>query len=390
MASPISPSNRVCAIAPSATKIMAEQAAKHPNPVSLGQGVPGFTTPHHIIAAVKDALQNKPESCVYTLQNGLFELRQALARQLKKEKGVEIDPETEICITVGAMEGLLDALFAVTDPGDEVLLPSPTYASYTEQVLLANACPVFVPLDNQWQLDFQALEQAITARTKALMLCNPGNPTGNVYGAEQLEQLCCFALANNLVLVLDEAYDYLVYDQTALLNPLSKPAYKKVVISVGSLSKKYCLTGFRVGWVAADQQWMEHIAKVHDATTICAPTPSQYAALAALEGDQQWIADCCREMEQRKELCCRRMDKLSDYFSYVEPQGAFYLMAKYLFSRKASDIIAAKLLAETGVITVPGGSYGAGGEGHLRISFGGSEKLINEAFNRIERWLSTL
>ncbi|PIE66423.1 MAG: aminotransferase, partial [Desulfobacterales bacterium] len=105
---------------------MAEQAAKHPNPVSLGQGVPGFTTPHHIIAAVKDALQNKPESCVYTLQNGLFELRQALARQLKKEKGVEIDPETEICITVGAMEGLLDALFAVTDPGDEVLLPSPT------------------------------------------------------------------------------------------------------------------------------------------------------------------------------------------------------------------------------------------------------------------------
>lgn len=364
----ITPSKRVRSIVPSATKLMAERAARHPDPVSLGQGIPGFTPAPHIISTVQEVLSNTPESCTYTLQNGMPALRQALAKQLKKEKGVEVDPESEICITVGAMEGLLGALFTVIDQGDEVLLPSPTYASYTEQVLLAGGRPVFVPLDPHWQLDFTALNQAVTAQTKALMLCNPGNPTGNVFAPEQIEQLCRFALEHNIVLILDEAYDYLVYSKTRLCNPLSKPEYRKVVISIGSLSKKYCLTGFRVGWVAADRQWMEQIAKVHDATTICAPTPSQYAALAALEGDQEWVADCCREMEQRRALCCTRMDGLPDFFSYVEPQGAFYLMAKYLFTTEDADTVAKKLLDEAGVITIPGSSYGSGGEGHLRIS----------------------
>jgi len=386
----LTPSKRVRSIVPSATKLMAEQAAKHPDPVSLGQGVPGFAPPPHVISAVQEVLSNTPGSCTYTLQNGLPELRQALAKQLHREKGVEVDSESEICITVGAMEGLLGALFAVIDQDDEVLLPSPTYASYTEQILLAGGRPVSVPLDPNWQLDFTALKQAVTDHTQALMLCNPGNPTGNVFAPDQIEQLCRFALENGIVLILDEAYDYLVYYKTRLFNPLSEPAYRKMVISIGSLSKKYCLTGFRVGWVAADREWMEQIAKVHDATTICAPTPSQYAALAALESDQGWVAECCAEMEQRRALCCKRMDGLSDFFSYVPPQGAFYLMAKYLFTTADADTVARRLLDEAGVITIPGSSYGSGGEGHLRISFGGSKEQLNKAFDRIEKWLDNL
>ncbi len=166
--------------------------------------------------------------------------------------------------------------------------------------------------------------------------------------------------------------------------------FRDHVISIYSLSKKYALTGWRVGWVAAAKGWMAQIMKVHDATTICAPTPSQFAALAALDGDQNCVAVMRDELVKRKKLCCARLDKLNKYFSYVPPKGAFYLMAKYLFSEASSQEVAIRLLEEAKVITIPGGSFGQGGEGHLRISFGGEMQVIDEAFDRIEQWLGKL
>ena len=147
------------------------------------------------------------------------------------------------------------------------------------------------------------------------------------------------------------------------------------------------MTGWRVGWVTAAKGWMEQIMKVHDATAICAPTPSQFAALAALDGDQECVEVMRKKLVERKTLCCARLDKLNKYFSYVPPKGAFYVMAKYLFSDAGSEEIAIQLLEEAKVITIPGGAFGKGGEGHLRISFGGELAVINEAFDRIEQWL---
>ncbi|WP_269434914.1 pyridoxal phosphate-dependent aminotransferase [Desulfosarcina ovata] len=152
-------------------------------------------------------------------------------------------------------------------------------------------------------------------------------------------------------------------------------------------SKKYALTGWRVGWVIAAARWMEQIMKVHDAATICSPTPSQIAALAALEGDQECVQDMRSELTKRRALCCERLDRLSDYFSYVPPKGAFYVMSKYRFTDDNSHEVAIRLLEEAKVITIPGGAFGLGGEGHLRLSFGCEEKVIDEAFDRIERWL---
>ena len=384
---PIHPSRRVRAISPSATKEMAIIAAQIGGCVSLGQGVPSFPTPAHILAAVTRALRQDPSSGQYSLQTGMPALRSRIAAYLLREKRITVDPESEICVTVGGMEALLATVLAVVDAGDEVILPSPTYASYTEQILLAGGIPVYVPLTRTWDLDLEAIGKAVSVKTKAIMLCNPGNPTGTVFADEQTVALCNLAAAHHFVVITDDAYDYVVYDGAMPLNPFSIDQFRNNVISISSLSKKYALTGWRVGWVVAARRWMEQIMKVHDAATICSPTPSQFAALAALDGDPGCVARMRDELVKRKTLCCERMDRLARYFSYVPPRGAFYLMARYLFSSASSQEVAIRLLREAKVVTIPGGPFGKGGEGHLRISFGGELPVIDEAFDRIERWL---
>jgi aminotransferase len=382
-------SRRVRQIAVSATKAMAQEAARIGDCVSLGQGVPSFATPDGVIARITDLLKTNPACGKYTLQTGLPELRRRIARMLSEEQQVTLDPEREICLTVGAMEGLLATLMSVVDPGDEVLLPTPTYASYIEQVHLAGGVPVYAPLKPDWCLDLEAITRAITPKTRALMLCNPGNPTGNVITELEVLALCELAVDHGFVLVVDATYDYLVYGDRSALNPLSLPTYRNHVVSVSSFSKKYALTGWRIGWVTATAPLMAQIMKVHDATTICAPTPSQYAALAALDLEPGWLRDCRAALERRRDLCCRRLDTLREFFSYVAPQGAFYVMARYLFSNRPSQEVAGELLHGARVITIPGSSYGPGGEGHLRLSFGGEETEIDAAFDRIEAWLKT-
>ncbi|MCP3891990.1 MAG: pyridoxal phosphate-dependent aminotransferase [Desulfobulbaceae bacterium] len=383
-------SSRVRNISTSATKEMAIIAAQIGGCVSLGQGVPSFTTPHHIVDAVTKVLVEDPSSGQYSLQTGMVTLRNRIAEYLREEKKIVADPESEICVTVGGMEALLATVLTVVDEGDEVILPTPTYASYIEQVLLAGGIPKYVPLTDNWGLDLEAIEHAIGPKTKAIMICNPGNPTGTVFSDAETISLCKLGVAHNFVIITDEAYDYIVYEGEMPFSPLSMEEFRNNVISIYSLSKKYALTGWRVGWVTAAKGWMQQIMKVHDATAICAPTPSQFAALAALNGEQNCVAEMREKLIERKELCCARLDKLHKYFSYVTPKGAFYVMAKYLFSDDDSQEIAIRLLNEAKVITIPGGAFGAGGEGHLRISFGGELETINEAFDRIEQWLDKI
>ena len=380
-------SRRVQAIAPSATKNMAIEAARIGGCVSLGQGVPSFATPPAVLAAVCTVLKNDPSCGKYSLQTGMPALRERLARLLLEEKGINADPEAEICVTVGGMEALLCTMLTLVDEGDEVILPSPTYASYIEQIHLAGGRPVFAPLDSRWGLDIEALQQAITAKTRAIMLCTPGNPTGNALSNDEMRAICELARQHGLYLICDETYDYLVYDGITRLSPLSLPQYRERVVLISSLSKKYALTGWRVGWVTACAPLMAQIMKVHDATAICAPTPSQHAALAALDVGSQWLADTRAALLKRRDLCCRRLEDLRDFFSFVPPQGAFYVLARYLFSQDDAQSVAYRILREAKVITIPTSGFGVGGEGHLRLSFGGEEGEINEAFDRLDNWL---
>ena len=380
-------SRRVRAIAPSATKNMAIEAARIGGCVSLGQGVPSFATPQAVVNAVCTVLQSDSSCGKYSLQTGMPALRERLARLLLEEKGIHADPETEICVTVGGMEALLCTVLTLVDEGDEVILPSPTYASYIEQIFLAGGKPVFAPLNENWGLDIEALLRAITPRTRAIMLCTPGNPTGNALSNDEIIAICELARQYKLYLICDETYDYLVYDGIARISPLSLPQYRERVVLISSLSKKYALTGWRVGWVTACQALMAQIMKVHDATAICAPTPSQHAALAALEVGSEWLAETKAALIKRRHLCCQRLDELGEFFSYVPPQGAFYVLARYLFSSDEAQTVAMRMLQEARVITIPTGGFGLGGEGHLRLSFGGEEAEINEAFDRLQHWL---
>ncbi|MFV0423817.1 pyridoxal phosphate-dependent aminotransferase [Oleidesulfovibrio sp.] len=378
---------RVQQIKISATKLMPMLAARIGGCVSLGQGVPSFATPPHIIESVYKALRDDPATGKYSLQPGMPALRQAIAEHLAENNNFSVDPDREVAVTVGAMEALLMALLTVVDRGDEVILPCPGYASHAEQILMAEGFPVHVPLRNaDWGLDVEAIRTAITDRTRAIIVCNPGNPTGTVYADEDVRALCKLALEHNLVLISDETYDYMVYDGPAPLSPASLPEMRDHVIVINSFSKKYALTGWRVGYAAASAGWMDELLKVHDATAICAPTVSQYAALAALTGPQDCVTQMCEALHRRRDLTMERMRGLAPAFDCVAPKGAFYVMARYTCTDAPSAEVARTILEEAKVITVPGASFGPAGEGHLRLSFGADEAELTECFDRLQAW----
>lgn len=381
-------SRRVRQITVSAIKEMPLLASKIPGCVSLGQGIPSFPTPTHIVEAACRALRDLPDAGKYTLGPGLPSLREALAGALGAAKGIEVDPERELCVTVGAMEGLLAAMLTVVERGDEVILPSPNYASHIEQVLLAEGIPVFVPLRREdWQMEPDLVASAISPRTRAIVLCNPHNPTGAHFPRSAVEAVVDLAVKHNLFVISDEAYDFLVYGGEAHVSPVSYPEMKDRVIATFSFSKKYAMTGWRLGYVYACEGLLDQMMKIHDALAICAPTVSQYAALAALEGPQECVEDIREALRERRDLACRRLDRLSAAFRYVKPQGAYYLMARFLRPAMDSMRFALRLLHEARVVTVPGEAFGPGGAGHVRLSYGGTPDDIEEAFDRIAAWL---
>ncbi|WP_461210802.1 pyridoxal phosphate-dependent aminotransferase [Desulfocurvus sp. DL9XJH121] len=383
-------SRRVQAIRISETKLMPMIAAKVGGCVSLGQGVPSFATPEHVVEAVCRCLREDASSGKYTLQPGLPALREAVADLLAREKDVHADPDTEVAITVGGMEALLCAILSLVERGDEVLLPSPAYASHVEQVSLAEGVPVAVPLRSEdWGLDLAAMEAAVTPRTKAVVFCNPSNPTGAVFSDDDVRALADFCLRHGLYLITDETYDSLVYDGPMPLSPTSLPGMRERTVLVNSFSKRYALTGWRVGYACAHKDIMAEMLKVHDCTAICAPAPSQAAALAALTGPQEPIEAMREALARRRDLACKRLDELAPHFGYVRPGGAFYIMARYAMTDEPSLALAARLIHEARVITIPGGTFGRFGEGHLRLSYGGDEAELGECFDRIAAWTAS-
>jgi aminotransferase len=386
---------RVAQISVSAIKQMPVLASKVEGCISLGQGIPSFATPSFIVEGVIEGLRREDWIGKYSLQPGLPALKQAVARRLGETKGVAVDPETELFISCGAMEALAAGIATVIERGDEVLLPSPNYSSHIEQILFAEGTPVFIPLveEEGWRLDVRGFEKAVTEKTKAILICHPMNPTGAVFSREDLTALAEIAVERNLFVIVDEAYDFLVYDGLRHFSLSSIPELKKNLMACYSFSKAYCMTGWRVGYMYAPGRLIDQVLKVHDAFAICAPTVSQYAALTALkatngrdgEGDR-FMHRLVEALDSRRKLTCERLDRLSSLFAYQKPKGAYYVFPKILMNEMGSVDLALRLLYEAKVITVPGNGFGPTGEGHIRLSFGSSEKQINEAFDRIESW----
>ncbi len=389
-------SKRVANISISAIKKMPILAEKISGCVSLGQGIPSFPTPRFIRNGVIKALQKEDFIGKYSLQPGIPQLKKEIAKLLIREKNIPaIDPEKEIFVSCGAMEALACAISCLIEKGDEAILFSPTYTSYIEQVIFCEGKPVFVPFleTKEWKLDINSLKKAITKKTKVIIFSNPVNPTGYVFPEEELREIAKIAKENNLYIVADETYDFLTYDSNPIFSLLSIPDMRDKVIGVFSFSKMFCMTGWRVGYMIASPKIISQVLKVHDAFTICAPTISQYAALVGLlqtngktgKGDK-----CIQKLKlallKRRDLMCKRLDSLSDFFEYIKPAGAYYIFPKMKNSKMDSKTLALELLEKAKVITIPGVAFGPQGEGHLRMSFGGSEEIINEAFDRIGRY----
>jgi len=381
-------SDRVRQIKKSAIHEMTRLSREIEDVAFLSWAKPTSDTPEHIkeaaIAAIRGGFAGG-----YSQSSGLLELREEIAKKLVRDNHIPANP-AQIVVTVGAIEGLAATVMALIDPGDEVILPSPTYSTHIRQVLIASGIPVLVPTieSDRFILDIKGIKEAITPRTKAILYCSPSNPTGTVFSEKQLRQLAEIALEHDLMVITDEAYEYFVYDGHKHFSIASIPEMMDYTVSCFTFTKTYAMTGWRIGYLHADEALIPQITKAHIPFAICAPVVSQHAALAALQGPQDCVEMFKAHYLATRDLMCRRLDRLSSIFAYYKPGGS-YLMFPRILSEKGrmdSTTFCQQLLREARVSTTPGIAFGPTGEGHLRLSFCVPEEMINKAFDRMETY----
>jgi len=378
-------SQAVASVPPSGIRRFFDVAAQLEDCISLGVGEPDFVTPWHIREAAIWSIEKGYTT--YTSNYGLFTLRQRIASHLKRRYGVDYSPENEILVTVGVSEGLDVAMRALLNPGDEVIFFEPSYVSYAPCVLFAGGQPVPVPTDYRlgFQPDVRRLREAITPRTKAILLCYPNNPTGAVASRPVLEEVVQIAVENDLYLITDEIYDRLVYD-TEHTCVASLPGAAERTILLGGFSKSYAMTGWRIGYACAPAQIIEMMMKVHQYTMLCAPIAAQKAAEEALEHGEPEVERMRREYDRRRRLVVERLNDIG--LECVPPQGAFYVFPSIRCTGLCSEEFTERLLWEERVAVVPGNVFGNSGEGHVRLSYATSLPKIEEALHRIERFVN--
>lgn len=390
-------------------KEMETRTSKVPEAVSLSQGVSDFETPECIKRRAIEHIKSGDVS-KYSLSAGLIELREAVELDLAK-RGIYYDFENEIIITAGATEAINVALSTILEPEDEVLIPDPTYTSYQESIKSAKGIPVFMPLfeEKNWAFNEERIEKKITKKTKAILFCNPNNPTGTIYNKEQLMKILEIAEKNNLYVLVDEVYRDFIYDNKDFYSIGSFSQFRNRIIYIFSFSKSYSMTGWRVGFLATEKSLAQKILARHDVSVICAPVISQWAALSAIEQAEEEKNYFKETFKDRRDLICSHLDGMSDWFSYQRPSSAYFIFPK--FSEKLIQILenqkvnkkykmkdyqekslswklALELLYEAKVAVVPGQAFGKKGENHIRMCFGRSNEDILKVMVRIKDYLN--
>lgn len=351
--------------------------------ISLGVGEPDFVTPWHIREACIYSLEKG--YTMYTSNLGLLELREAVALDLAGSYGVQYDPRSQILITVGVSEALDLAFRALVCPGEEVLIPEPSYVSYAPGVILAGGVPVMMPtsMENNFQLTAQQVEAAITPRTKALLLCYPNNPTGAVMGREELLKISEVARAHDLIVISDEIYDKLTYigEHTCLA---ALPGMQERTVLLNGFSKAYAMTGWRVGYACGNPDFIGAMTKIHQYSMLCTPITAQMAALEALKNGASGMQRMVQQYNRRRHLVMQSFKDMG--LPCFEPGGAFYAFPRVAVTGLKSEEFAEELLKEEQVAVVPGSAFGPSGEGFVRISYAASVDDLSEAFRRMARF----
>ena len=380
-------SSNVSGIAVSAIKEMTIRSARVPGAASLAWGLPSFSTPLSIRQAVQKALDNDPDIGKYALPDGLAEFRAAVAAKHQRSTGMPTDADQNVLITAGNMQALNALFHVVLDADDEIILTDPGFASHFQQIRLCGGKPVSWPLDESrgWSLDINSLPDLISDKTKAILLVSPSNPTGSIFSEDDLRRVADIAVHYDLLILLDDPYSHLTYENQDLYFNLAAAAeYKDRVAYCFTFSKIHAMSGWRLGYMIVPEALKRQVMKVHDATIICTPRISQIAGLAALRGDRTHIPEFQKILAERRSLICARLDRVQHVFDYVLPQGAYYVFPRILVKHDDSREFSLRLLREANVTVTPGAAFGRQGEHHVRMAFCVSDDVINLAFDRIE------
>ncbi len=378
-------SKQVKRIPPSGIRRFFDLLASIEGVISLGVGEPDFPTPWHIREAAISSLEKG--YTMYTSNLGMPELRQELSLYLKNNYDLEYDPDSELLITVGVSEALDLAMRAILNPGDAVIVPDPHYVSYDACVILAGGTPVKVPTnpESNFELSAADIEARVTGKTRAILIGYPANPTGAVMSQEKLSQLAEVARRHNLLVISDEIYAKLVYgvDHTCVA---ALPEMRENTVLLGGFSKAYAMTGWRVGYAAADREIIAAMTKIHQYTMLCAPIMGQEAAIEALKSGEDSVTEMVEEYNRRRLVIVKGLNDIG--LPCFEPQGAFYAFPSIKGTGMTSEEFAEKLLLEEKVAVVPGSAFGQCGERYVRCCYATSLADIEEALARMKRFMA--
>jgi aspartate aminotransferase len=382
--------SRVRDLAPSPTLAVSDRArqlkAEGIDVIDLGGGDPDFITPEHIRAAATEAMNAGDTH--YVASAGIPTLRKAIADKLRVDNGIEVDPNGGVIVTPGGKQALFEAALAFVEPGVDVLIPEPAWVSYGPMVELAGGTAVPVPLDpdDNWRLTSEALADAWTPATRILLINSPNNPTGRVLDNAELNAVATFAQERDLLVFSDEMYEKILYDEHRHTSIATLPGMAERTLVFNGLSKAYAMTGWRLGYVAGPQPYLQQIEKVHSHSVTCATSFVQQAGVVALNGPQEFIGEMVSAWDRRRKNLAGALSAVKGITCPLV-EGAFYAFADIRGTGMSSTEAADLFLQEAHVAVTPGVAFGAAGEGHVRLSFATSDELLEAAAGRIGKVL---
>lgn len=381
-------SDKIVTIPPSGIRKFFDIVSEMKDAISLGVGEPDFDTPWHIREEGIYSLEKG--RTFYTSNAGLKELKEEIHNYLRRRCNVSYNPANEIVVTVGGSEAIDIAMRAMLNPGEEVLIPQPSYVSYVPCAILAGGEPVAIELEakDNFRLTPEKLSEKITPKSKLLVLPFPNNPTGAIMERSDLEKIAEIVLEHDLFVISDEIYSELTYGEEAHTTIAELPGMWERTVLINGFSKAYAMTGWRLGYACAPSLILNQMLKIHQFAIMCAPTTSQYAAVTALRDGDADVASMRESYNQRRRYLIHRFEEMG--LECFEPLGAFYMFPSIKRFGMTSDEFATRLLQEEKVAVVPGTAFGDSGEGFLRISYAYSLESLKEALGRMERFINRL
>jgi aminotransferase len=375
-------SDRSKSVTRSGIRVMYDLALGVEGLVHLEIGEPDFFTPQHVVDAAKKALDEGYTH--YTPNAGYEELRESVSRKVLKDSGIEADPKSEIIITSGAMQAISSAILTTINPGDEVIIPDPSYESFVRQTRFASGVPVPVEVkeEEEFRLKPEKVENAITKKTKMIIINSPGNPTGSVMSKDDLEGFAELAMQHDLLVLSDEIYEKILYDGARHHSIASFPDMKERTITVFAFSKTYAMTGWRVGYAIGPRGIVREMTKIQEFYVTCATSICQRAALAALEGPQDFVTDMVAEFKRRRNFMYDQIRKIRG-LTCLKPKGAFYLFPNVSRTELRKDDPAKDLLKRCKIVTAPGKAFGGYADGYVRISLASSMDNLRTTSERM-------